>query len=144
MGSTYAIGGLAGQAKIDELVSAINRAKECIGRPVKTIFLSTMLPFLKKESEALEAQFPGHRIVKLGLEDLPWDAIEPGLSEREKTIRRTGVEMQFWFEADGFVGTRSTMSSVIHLMRLAHRKGDACNRFSQKSWAEEASGHEVP
>lgn len=144
VGSTYAIGGKAGQAKPLELVDAINRAKACIGKDVKTIFLSTMLPYLQKEANILQEHFPDHRIIKIGLEELPWETLESGLSFRNKTIRRTGVEMQFWFEADGFVGTRSTMSSVIHLMRIAHRDGDSCNRFSQKNWLTKAQNLPVP
>mmetsp|Transcript_26871 Transcript_26871/g.85496 ORF Transcript_26871/g.85496 Transcript_26871/m.85496 type:complete len:324 (+) Transcript_26871:246-1217(+) len=146
-GNTYAIGGRAGQSTAQEVKDGVKRGEACVGRTLSTIFVSTVRPYLQGEIDSLRAAYPDKRIVGLGLEPLQWDELEPGLDSRKNTILRTAIEMQMWFDADAFGGSRSTMSSFMSLMRLAHaprNDSDACNRFLQKSWLESRTKIEIP
>jgi len=142
-GATFAIGRKSGQATTQEVADAIIRAIACVGSQVRTIFLSTLPKFLEKDTKALQEFFPNHTIATLG-HHVPWDAVRNGLSAKNETAIRASVEMQFWLEANAFVGSRSTMSAMVELLRLVHGSGDVCNRFAQKEWAEKTFNVQIP
>lgn len=143
-GNTYGYGNVR-QITTKEILDAFNRGNECIKKPLTTIFVSTIQKSVKKEVLALSQVMPKIKIV--AFDDLDtWRKVGGDyLASRKATQIRSAVEMALWSESDVFVGSRSSMSAVVQLLRLAERKGeDACNRFGMKKWLEAYVRKSVP
>lgn len=165
-GDTNANGGLHGQANEDEVVNAVLRALDCAeqnsGKRPSTVFVSAIGPFLKAEVLNLvlalskKDKYEKIRVVAIGKKSfgaqshqvIAWEDLRPGLSAREFSALREHIEMQFWYEADAFCGSRSTMSSFMTVMRASQEEiypnHNACNRFMQRDWLQRHTGVEVP
>lgn len=153
-GNTDATPGKFGQAQDFQTIEAVKRALTCINKKhgtkkdVKIVYISSVGHYLQIEVKKLQKFFPKLRIVGMGAgTNMPsWNELLPGLAHEDNTILRTFIEMQFWYDADAFCGTRSTMSGFMSLMRVAHTKNneDSCNRFIQKGWLEHRVKFTIP